>query len=169
MNQATGTSNLEQRLAALEDYQDIIQLKSLYIHAMDETSSGAGVPQQFDLTNRLLERMTADCKAEYVGLFEVKGRTALAEYYKKTIPAGVPFSSHLISNPFLTIEGDRARGLWSFLVCVTLKDQAHWGQGTYEDAYLKEQDIWKIASYKVRFNFLSPFDQGWVKTRMVSF
>ena len=40
-------------------------------------------------------------------------------------------------------------------------DHAMWGEAIYENEYLREEGIWKIAKLKAYQVFYTPYDKGW--------
>lgn len=41
------------------------------------------------------------------------------------------------------------------------KEHAQWRDGIYENTYVKDDGVWKIASLHLYVNFLAPFEDGW--------
>ena len=44
-----------------------------------------------------------------------------------------------------------------------LKQHAEWRDGTYENAYVREGGVWKIASLHLFVNFVAPYEKGWAR------
>jgi hypothetical protein len=67
-------------------------------------------------------------------------------------------------------DGESARGAWYLweLAIMPKADgeaEAVWIGGTYEDTFVKEQGRWKFKTVTLRLDVLSPYGDGWVKTR----
>jgi hypothetical protein len=67
------------------------------------------------------------------------------------------------------VEGGKGRGKWYVDVPCTLRgaDRPLWLQAKYEEEYVKEDGEWKWKSITTRFDFITPFDEGWVRTPMI--
>ena len=44
-----------------------------------------------------------------------------------------------------------------------LKSHAEWRDGTYENAYVREGGVWKIARLHLFVNFVAPYEKGWAR------
>lgn len=42
-------------------------------------------------------------------------------------------------------------------------EHAEWRDGIYENTYIKEDGIWKIASVHLYVNFVAPYEDGWAR------
>jgi hypothetical protein len=45
------------------------------------------------------------------------------------------------------------------------KQHAEWRDGIYENAYVRENGIWKIRSLHLYVNFVAPYERGWARLR----
>ena len=45
------------------------------------------------------------------------------------------------------------------------KQHAEWRDGIYENAYAREDGIWKIKSLHLYVNFVAPYERGWARLR----
>ncbi len=43
------------------------------------------------------------------------------------------------------------------------KEHAEWRDGIYENAYVREDGVWKIKSLHLYVNFVAPYAQGWAR------
>jgi hypothetical protein len=48
------------------------------------------------------------------------------------------------------------------------RNEAGWLQGKYEEEYVKRNGQWKWKSITTKFDFITPYDQGWVQTRILT-
>jgi hypothetical protein len=79
----------------------------------------------------------------------------------------------MVMNPMIEVEGEKARGTWYLFQAVTEggqapstgSGQAKWVSGRYEEDYVKVKGRWFIKKLWVRFNFWTPYDQGWAKQK----
>ena len=110
-----------------------------------------------------------DCWADF-GPFGVhRGKDAVAEFYRKTVPAILSYSAHMVTNPIIDVDADTATGKWYVFVPCTVQsnNEAAWLQAKYDEAYVKQNGIWRWKSITARFDHITPFDEGWVKKQMV--
>lgn len=153
---------LEERLRVLEDIEAIKKLRATYCYLVD-----AGVAGDASKLDELLDLFTDDARAEYgdYGIYE--GKESIRQFFKELIPAVLSYSAHMVHNPVIEVEGDRAKGKWYFEAACTfsMANRATWAQGKYIEEYLKVEGIWKWKSLKVVFDYFTPFDEGWVKTK----
>src|SRR5690606_38555605 len=45
------------------------------------------------------------------------------------------------------------------------KQHAEWRDGIYENTYVKEDGVWKIAALRLQVNFVAPYDSGWSRLK----
>jgi hypothetical protein len=45
------------------------------------------------------------------------------------------------------------------------KSHAEWRDGIYENAYVREDGVWKIKSLHLYVNFVAPYERGWARLR----
>jgi len=83
--------------------------------------------------------------------------------YKDLVASSLSYSAHMVSNPIIEVDGEKATGDWYVLVPCTGRAQnvAAWIQGRYEEEYVKENGEWKWKSITARFDHITPFDEGW--------
>lgn len=156
-------SDLEKRIRRLEDLGDIRRLKSLYCHLVDR--GVAGDPQA---VAELMGHFVDDSWGEYGDFGKYEGKESLTAFFGAVVPGLLSFTAHRVHNPVIDIEGDRARGLWYFEVPCTLreKNMAGWLSGRYEEEFVRRDGRWMWESITAVFDYATPYDQGWAKTRM---
>jgi hypothetical protein len=63
-------------------------------------------------------------------------------------------------------DGQSAKGRWrAFIMSGQYGQSARWGEGTYENEYVKENGIWKIAKLHWYQTFMVPYQGGWAKNK----
>jgi hypothetical protein len=63
-------------------------------------------------------------------------------------------------------DGMTAKGRWrAFIQVGQYKKDATWGEGTYENEYVKESGVWKIRKLHWYVSFLAPYQGGWAKVK----
>jgi len=158
---------LEARIRKIEDIEEIKQLMSSYTYFLD-----------YGELDKVLDCFAEDAKMEVgmrgkaekgkvalEGIYE--GKDAIKELYRSVLPTKDRFAvSHLIMNPVVKVEGERAKGTFYLLEPTGVK-RAIWGHGRYDMDYIRVDGKWKISSFRFTWNFSTPYDEGWVKTPMV--
>lgn len=157
------TGKFEAKVQMLMDVDAISKLKARYCRLADTAISGDS--SKWD---ELLSLFADDVTADFEGLGIFEGIDSVGKVYKETIPSFLTFSSHMILNPIIDIDGERAKGSWYFFVPCTIAgaNQAAWANGFYEDAFIKSNGIWKFKHLKSSYKFLTSYEEGWVKVRM---
>ena len=77
-------------------------------------------------------------------------------------------NEHIILQPAVHVSdgGRKAKGRWRSLIMTgQLGKNAFWGEGTYENEYVKEDDIWKIAKLHWYQTFMVPYAGGWAENK----
>jgi hypothetical protein len=80
-------------------------------------------------------------------------------------------NDHVILQPVITVseDGQSARGRWrAVLMTGQLGENASWGEGVYENEYVKQDGVWKIRSLHWYNTFRVPYEGGWAKNRDLS-
>jgi uncharacterized protein (TIGR02246 family) len=147
--------SIEARIQELEDLEAIRQLKYQYAKKVDDHD----VATFGDL-------FTADAVwdgGERLGLHE--GRDAIHAFLTKTWDN--LWSIHHMTNPEITVDQSALTAVGSWLTWSpnTISGRAIWVSGRYDDEYKKEDGRWLIARSRFTFDFMTPFESGWVKER----
>jgi hypothetical protein len=77
-------------------------------------------------------------------------------------------NEHLNLQPVITVadDGRTAKGRWrAVLMTGELGKQAVWGEGVYENEYVKHNGVWKLAKVHWYQTFMVPYQGGWAKSR----
>lgn len=151
-------NDLAKRIQRLEDIEAIKQLRARYCYLVDQGRS-----------EELLALFTADAKGEY-GPLGTYDKAGLANFFKQTVPAALPFCMHMVHNPVIEVHGSAASGQWYFEVPAIHgpSERAVWISGRYEEEYRKEGNAgWQFSLIRAIFNYFTPFDEGWARTRMM--
>ncbi len=154
----TSLKDLERRIKVLEDIEEIKRLKARYCAYCDDSYDADAI------ANLFIEDAVWDGGIR--GRSE--GREEIRSFFKRA-PQRLPFAVHMVMNPIIEVDGDRAKGTWYLLQACTYAagNQAVWGSARYDEEYARVNGEWKFKSLKLTSNFWTPFDQGWVKARFV--
>ncbi len=67
---------------------------------------------------------------------------------------------------FIADDGQSATARWrDHGMLGQYKQHAEWRDGIYENAYVKEDGIWKIESLHLYVNFEAPYEEGWARLK----
>ena len=137
---------LEKRVQAIEDLEEIKKLHQKYIDLMDNLR----YPEVLDL-------FTDDAKVEIRNLGVLKGKEGLTDVYINKLGKRTARSEgHFVIEPDITVNGDTARGTWLVYMLFSIPD-VQWVQGRNETEYAKVKGKWKIKSMKfLRTNASKP-------------
>jgi hypothetical protein len=149
---------LEARITVLEDIEAIKKLKYQYAHLVDTRNW-----QDFAML------ATEDAIWDFGDLGVYKGREEIIHFTRDIILKTYSFMMHMFHNPIIEVRGNEASGQWYFEVPATdaTKNRAVWISGKYEEEYLKVNGTWKFRKVVGKIYFITPYDEGWVKTKML--
>jgi ketosteroid isomerase-like protein len=131
--------DLEKRLKAIEDTEEIKKLHQNYINLMD------GLQYL-----KVLELFTDDCIVEVRSSGIKKGKKQIEDIYLGILAknrGAVRHEGHLAVEPDITVDGNTAKGTWLIYMLFS-KPSVQWVQGKNECEYRKENGVWKIAKLK---------------------
>jgi len=144
---------LEQRARGAEDYRDICNLQAGYGYYVDK-----------GLWDEAADLFAVDGTLEIAGRGIYVGRERVRAYLKR-LPAygrGVIFN-HMQLQPVVHVDSESgtAKARWrTFIIIGFLGNHARWGEATYENAYIRQDGIWRIAKLHGIINFYVEYDQG---------
>jgi hypothetical protein len=165
-------SALEQQLAGLEaevvrlqDVNEIKRLQRAYGYYLD----AAAWDQMADLF--------ADDATFEIGLDGVYVGKERIRQYLHTLGGGRlglqqgQLNEHMQLQPVIDVAADglSARGRWrAFIMAGQYHRSALWGEGPYENEYVKQNGVWKISKLHWYQTFLVPYAGGWAKNKDVN-
>ena len=152
------TEDLEKRIKNLEDVEAIKQLKAQYCLYCDDN---------FD-ADKLTSLFAEDSIWESAAGGQIKGKEDIHAFFASASKM-MSFAIHMVMNPIIEVDGDRARGRWLLSQPNTRFEgnQAIWGAASYDNDYIRDNGEWKIKHLKITSIFWTPFDQGWAKQRFL--
>jgi hypothetical protein len=148
---------LQARVLALRDINDIKRLQRAFGYYSD---SG-----QWDQVASLFAR-TATLEIGLDGVY--RGQERIRQYYLAVggghtglLPGQVNQSLQLMPVINLAPDGLTAKGTWRALILTGQAGQsAQWGEGPYENEYVKEGGVWKISALHWYQTLLTPYAEG---------
>ena len=152
------SNDLEQRIRALEDIEAIKRLKGRYCSYCDDNYDVEGLASLF----------TEDAIWDGGMLGKAVGIEKIRKFFTNSQKA-MPFAVHMVMNPIIEVDGDRAEGTWYLFQAATSgpENRAVWGSARYDEKYLRVEGVWKFQHLQLTSFFWTPFDEGWVKSRFV--
>jgi hypothetical protein len=149
---------LEHRKSLIEDANAIKRLQRAYGYYVDEA-----------LWDEVADLFIADGTIE-IGLDGVYvGKERVREYLYvlgggKTGLSEGQLNEHLQLMPVVTVapDGMTAKGRWRALILAgRLGENAIWGEGPYENEYVKEDGVWKLKKVHWYQSVVVPYETGW--------
>ena len=128
---------LEKRVKALEDLEEIKKLHQKYIDLMDNLKY-----------KEVLDLFTEDASVDISNSGVLKGKEGLTDIYINKLGRRTARSEgHFVIEPDITIKGNTARGTWLVYMLFS-RPTVEWVQGRNEAEYKKIGGKWKIKSMK---------------------
>jgi hypothetical protein len=154
----TTLDGIEHRRQLVEDSNDIKRLQRAYGYYLDHALWGE------------LANLFADDASLEIGLDGVyRGRDRIQAYFdalgrgRSGLSEG-ELNEHLQLMPVVTVASDgmSAKGRWRDIILAgQFGDHAVWGEGPFENEYVKEDGVWKISKLHWFQTMLVPFEGGW--------
>ena len=128
---------LEKRLQAMEDLEEIKKMHQEYMLCLDNI--------QF---TKALEFFTDDAEVEVRHSGVMKGRENYSKIYTGTLAMRKErHDGHLVAQPNITINGNTAKGHWIVYMLFSVP-AIEWIQGRHDVEYRKENGVWKFSKLK---------------------
>jgi hypothetical protein len=76
-------------------------------------------------------------------------------------------NDHFEEQPIVTVaaDGQTAKGRWRLFLMTGVSGSGsggNWGEGVYENEYVKQGGVWKISRLHWYANFVVPYEGGWL-------
>jgi len=164
-NDAADISSLQHRLAELqlevqkmEDIKAIKTLQRAYGYYVDQA-----------MWDEVADLFTDDATAEFAKGGVYVGKERIRQFFytvggNKTGLIYGQLNEHIQLQPVvhLSADGNTAKARWrDLIVAGQYGERAVWGEGPYENEYMKEGGVWKISKLHWYQTFIVPFDGGW--------
>lgn len=155
---------LDARLDRIDDSNDIKRLQRAYGFYFDKGE-----------WDQIADLFAADATIEFGHEGVYVGQPRIREYLKRLgggrngLGEG-EMNNHMLLQPVVHVapDGRTAKARWRALILQgKYKQSATWGEGTYENEYVKDGDVWKISKLHFFPSFHAPYEGGWAKMRPV--
>lgn len=164
-----GHAALEARIETLEHRKDLLE----DLNAVKRLQRAYGYFIDRGMWDQASQLFAADGTIE-IGLDGVYvGQKRVSQYLQALLGGGKSgtlapgqLNEHMQLMPYVTVapDGHTARGTWRDVVLAgRLGSSATWGEGPYENEYVKEQGVWKIKSLHWFQTLTVPYEGGWAK------
>ena len=158
---------LEARVKVAEDIEEIQKLMMTYETLIDSLQQLDEVMALYTEDAELVVSTRGETGEFKRFLGKYEGREAIRGVYSNVSPENYSFMAHLLTNPFITVDGDQAKGRWYLLALVTVVTTGSpvgwWEQGVYDLEFVRIDGKWRISLMKFDFNFSAPYEEGWAK------
>jgi hypothetical protein len=156
-------AGLEQRAARVDDINAIENLQGSYGYYTDKM-----------LWEEVLDLFADGATLEigpsgvYVGKDSIRRYLYSLSGGREGPLEGVLFD-HFQLQPIVTVapDGRSAQGRWRLFLMTGVSGSGsggNWGEGVYENDYVNEGGIWKIAKLHWYATFVAPYEGGWLNT-----
>ena len=152
---------LENEIRRLADIEEIKKLQRIYGYYLDHHMGDAIVD--------LFSNDTESVETNGVYLGKEGAKRLFKNRYDVACPPGW-LGRHMIQQGVIDVDpdGKTAKGRWGVFYCLASpvdgELKALWGHGLYENEYVKEDGKWKFRKFQLFRNFVTPYEDGWVKT-----
>ena len=151
---------LERRIQKIEDIQAIKDLKARYANACDDFYNPEKMGEIF------AEDAVWDGGEDF-GRYE--GRAAIKQFFAD-VSKDIEFAMHYFVQPRIELseDGATAEAVWYLWQASTLKgNKAVWLSGFEYDKYRKDDGRWWKPEMKLEILFLTPYEEGWHKVKII--
>jgi hypothetical protein len=151
---APAVDDVGRRLGVLEAERAIRALMAAYLAARDRGSAGGEIAAMF----------APDGIWEGIGGYAAqlgrhRGVPAIAERFSGDLPPTL----HLLGGEHIRVDGDRARGRWTYLAPAVLDGEAAWMAGIYDNDFIRQDGRWLFAHVRVRPVLMAAHRHGWAE------
>jgi SnoaL-like domain len=145
-------SGMQAKLEQLCAKDAIVTLQTAYGYYVDKA-------QWDEAANLFADDATLEIAAR--GLFRGQDRIRAYLHALPPLAEGTVFN-HMQLQPLITVDGDKAKGRWRAIMEVGFVGrESLCGEGTYENEYVREDGVWKIAKLHFFVTYYAAWDKGW--------
>jgi uncharacterized protein (TIGR02246 family) len=155
---------LKQRIAILEDREEIRDLIERYAEAADRQNEPAMMNELF----------TEDAIWEAAGFGRFEGRAAITAGLAEIATNRLIWTMHYMISPRIRVTDDRATAQASWRVWelatvpggLSAPAEAVWGGGTYHVDLARISGSWRFRHVRLQLELISRYADGWARTRL---
>ena len=153
-------AELDSRVTRLEGYREVVKLQRAFAYYVDRGLWGDAAA------------MFANAGKLELGIDGVYVGPARIEEYLRRLHGGQEGLIYGQLNEWVTLQpsiavaddGLSATARWRDLGMLgQYREHAEWRDGIYENSYVMEGGVWKIASVHLYVNFVAPYARGWAR------
>jgi hypothetical protein len=159
------TKSLEQRIVQLE--RELQELQD--VEAVKKLMRAYGYYLDKGLWDQVVDTFSDDAQVEISGRGVFNGRERIEDLFIGAMGGGKiglgegRINNHIILQGIVNIdpEGTTAKGRWrTYTLIAQYQVNALWGEGIYENEYVKEGDTWRISKMHYYGTYFTPYDEG---------
>lgn len=156
--------DLSTRIAKLEAVEEIKNLKSRYAQACDDGYNP-------ETMRTIFAKDAVWDGGDAFGRYE--GQDAICQFFAD-VSSSISWALHYMMGPEIVVADDAksATGTWYIWMPFTAETEngprAAWVGGIYNDEYRLDPEGWRIVNLDLDLQIMSPYEDGWVKTRMMA-
>ena len=158
--------SVDQRIAAYKHRVDLLEAQN----AVEDLQATYGYYFDKGLWNEAAALFAPSGSFEYgqrgVYIGQARISRAMLLFGPQGLAAG-HLNNHMMLQPIVTVadDGMSAKGRWQGMVMLAEPGQnGVWGIGVYENEYVKQRGVWKIASLHFYVTAETDYDAGWLKS-----
>ena len=156
--------SLEDEIRCLKDIEEIKKLQRIYGYYLERW-------QWAEVTELFSDRPDASVEIGDLGVYLGKKSIERFFYREKISPTYLHVLMQVSGVVDVDPDGKTAKGRWYGFGCFAFDTdecvKPIWGSGVYENEYIKENGKWKIKKLHYNRIFMSPYEDGWVKTPVI--
>jgi hypothetical protein len=152
----TVTADCQHRIERLSSREDIENLQAAYGYYVDK-----GL---WDQATELFSKQASyeyGQRGVYVGRAHI--RRALTLFGKQGLQPG-QLNNYMMLQPIIDVSADNrtAKARWRSDIELAVNGKGQWGEGTYENEYVRENGEWRISKLHFYVTFIADYDAGWI-------
>jgi ketosteroid isomerase-like protein len=172
---AAKLERLEQQVESLRAEADIRRLQARYMFLCDTPCPDAGVEDDAERVNRIMDLYTEDAVWEGVGSYydnqfgRMVGKAAIRSHFEgfwgtKRDPALI-LNVHYLTSEQIHVRGDEAEGQWVHCQPWIFSDGSSLLRSSrLNNAFRKVDGIWKVSRTRTENVFVAPLKSGWAES-----
>lgn len=156
-------------VAELEAHVRALELRLERLHAVDEVENLEAIYGYYvdkSMQDAIAGLFTEDATLEILGRGVFLGRDRIYEYMRRLgAPQAGSLFNHMQLQPVVHVSADgRTAQIRSRLFVMFARgNNAQWGEGIYENTFIKEHGVWKYRNLHGFQTYYTNYENGWAK------